>query len=89
MITPARHRELVGAAELTRMLGLSKARVYQLVAEPDFPEPAVSLVMGHVWELTAVQAWAEQKGRTLSPLPADWPPPGMLRGGARRSAGAA
>jgi len=83
VITPTRHRELVGAAELTHMLGLSKQRIYQLVGAADFPAPAASLMMGSVWELTAVRAWAEQKGRTLAALPEDWPEK-MPRGGTRR-----
>lgn len=73
MITPTRRRELIGIAELAQMLGLSKQRVYQLVGEAAFPEPAASLVMGNVWELAAVQAWAEQTQRTLSALPDPWP----------------
>jgi predicted DNA-binding transcriptional regulator AlpA len=54
---------LVGAAEIAAMLGVSRQRVQQLIARPDFPEPVVVLAMGKVWETKDVRAWAKARGR--------------------------
>ena len=59
-------------AELGYMLGVSRARVSQLVAKPGFPAPT-ELRMGKVWQLSDVEAWAKERGRRLEPLPATWP----------------
>jgi prophage regulatory protein len=56
---------LVGSQELTRLLGVKRARVYQLTNAPDFPPPIAVLAMGSIWRLADVTAWAEQRGRTL------------------------
>lgn len=61
---------LVGSAEVADMLGVSRQRVQQLIAEPDWPEPEVSLKMGKVWRRDAIRSWAEQHGRTISGEPA-------------------
>jgi prophage regulatory protein len=63
-------RKLVGTGELLHMLGVSRTRVAFLVKQPDFPEPYDELIMGKVWRLEDVQAWAEQRRRTLQPLAA-------------------
>ena len=60
--------QLVGPAELTRLLGVSRTRLVQLSSRPDFPEPVAELVMGKVWALSDVQAWAGRNGRQLQPL---------------------
>ncbi len=56
---------LVGSAEITELLGLSRARTFQITSSPDFPAPVQELKMGKVWRLTDVQAWARRTGRTL------------------------
>ena len=58
---------LIGAAEIARMLGVSRQRVQQLVAKPDFPRPEAELAMGKVWSTDAVREWARESGR----LPSD------------------
>lgn len=56
---------LVGSQELTRLLGVKRARVYQLSNTPDFPRPVAVLAMGSIWRLADITAWAEQQGRRL------------------------
>jgi prophage regulatory protein len=60
--------ELVGPAELLELLGVGRTRLVQLTQRSDFPEPVAELVMGKIWELSSVRAWAEQHGRELHPL---------------------
>ena len=55
--------ELMGAAEIGGMLGVSKQRVQQLVNHPRFPAPYESLAMGKVWRTADVIAWARETGR--------------------------
>lgn len=59
--------ELVGSQELTRLLGVNRARVYQLSQRDDFPRPVAVLAMGSIWDLAEIKAWAERTGRTLHP----------------------
>jgi len=55
--------ETVGAAEIARMLGVSRQRVSQLTGQAGFPEPWLRLRMGKVWLAQDVCDWAEQQGR--------------------------
>lgn len=49
---------LAGVAEVTEILGVSRARVYQLMRDhPDFPEPLEDLKGGPVWDRGQVEAW--------------------------------
>lgn len=57
---------LVGNAELGKLLGVSRQRVSQLVTRDDFPAPRAVLIMGSVWTLDDVVAWAHRTGRTLN-----------------------
>ena len=57
---------LLGNAELGKLLGVSRQRVSQLVTRDDFPAPRAVLVMGSVWTLDDVVAWADRSGRTLN-----------------------
>ena len=56
---------LVGSQELTRLLGVNRARVYQLSNTADFPPPVAVLAMGSIWRLDDITAWAQRKGRTI------------------------
>ena len=61
---------LVGAHEIRDLLGVSRQRVYQLVAKPDFPPPVATLAQGKVWALPDVEAWiAARPDLTLHPNP--------------------
>jgi len=54
---------LVGTAEISAMLGVSRQYVDRLSREPGFPEPEVELSAGRVWSREAVEAWAREMGR--------------------------
>lgn len=57
--------QLVGAAEVAEILGVSRQRVTQLTARPDFPAPVAVLAMGKVWARDDVERWAEERDRRL------------------------
>jgi prophage regulatory protein len=61
---------VVAMAEMTSMLGISRSRLVQLLVTPQFPKPIATLTVGRVWSTKDVEAYAEQTGRTLQPLPA-------------------
>jgi len=54
---------LVGAAEISAMLGVSRQYVDRLSREPGFPEPEVEVAAGRIWSREAVEAWARKTGR--------------------------
>lgn len=58
--------DLLGAKEIGVMLGVSRQRVQQIVARPDFPAPVAVLAMGKVWRRSDVERWAWQRGRLLT-----------------------
>ena len=60
---------VVAMAELIDMLGLSKARIVQLIASPAFPQPLAVIKAGKIWSYADVQTWAENGGRTVLPIP--------------------
>jgi predicted DNA-binding transcriptional regulator AlpA len=55
--------DLMGPAEIAKLLDVSRQRVTQLVAKPDFPEPVADLAMGKVWLSADVRAWGVRNGR--------------------------
>ena len=57
---------LLGAAELGALLGVSRARVTQLMAKSWFPEPVARLKLGGIWELADIERMAAETGRTLN-----------------------
>lgn len=50
--------QLLGLAEIGKMLGVSRQRVGQLAQTPTFPAPAAKLATGPVWTLPAVERWS-------------------------------
>ena len=42
------------------MLGVSRQRVYQLAARPDFPEPVATLAQGKIWSIDDIEKWAAE-----------------------------
>ena len=67
---------LLGSYELTLLLGVKRARVYQITNTDDFPKPAAVLAMGSIWRLDDIKEWAQRKGRTLN---LDAPPADLLQ----------
>ncbi len=59
------NEELVGAAEIAKMLGVSRQRVFQLTSRPTFPAPVASLAMGKVWRASDVIGWANDSQREI------------------------
>jgi predicted DNA-binding transcriptional regulator AlpA len=58
--------ELVGVAEIARMLGVSRQRVDQMArSDPEFPAPVAELTAGRIWRLQDIERWARSTGRVL------------------------
>ncbi|RSM66641.1 DNA-binding protein [Amycolatopsis sp. WAC 01376] len=57
--------ELVGGAEIGRLFGVGRQRVYQLTSRDDFPEPVERLAMGNVWRTDDVRKWARDHDRVM------------------------
>src|SRR4051794_29696561 len=54
--------ELVGVHEIAHRLGISRQRVYQLIAEHrDFPSPIANLHSGRVWKATDIDRWSSKR----------------------------
>jgi len=51
---------LMGAAEIGRLLGVSRQRVQEVVKTEGFPKPIAVLDMGEVWLAVEVRAWARE-----------------------------
>jgi len=51
---------LMGAAEIQELLGVGRARAYQLVNRKGFPDPAAVLKMGSVWLAEDVERWVRE-----------------------------
>lgn len=58
--------ELVGAAEVAEILGVSRQRVHQLVHAKTIPSPLAVLRGGFVWDADAVRLCAEKRKGTRS-----------------------
>jgi len=50
---------LMGQAEIADRLGVTRQRVQQLIARPDWPEPYEVLAMGKVWRTEDIEAWVK------------------------------
>ncbi|HKO20072.1 MAG TPA: hypothetical protein VJU82_14410 [Acidobacteriaceae bacterium] len=49
--------DLVGMAEITAMLGVSRQRAYAIAHRPDFPEPQAVIKAGAIWLRADVERW--------------------------------
>jgi predicted DNA-binding transcriptional regulator AlpA len=49
--------KLAGSMEIADRLGISRQRVQQLIARPDWPEPYETLAMGKVWLAESIEKW--------------------------------
>ena len=50
------------------MLGLSEARVRQLMRSEDWPAPIAVLTVGRIWDTGSVRAWCAAHGRVVYPI---------------------
>jgi prophage regulatory protein len=66
-VTTGPFLDVMGAAEIGTLLGVSRQRVQQLVKTPGFPQPATVLGMGKLWRGEDVRAWAAQNRPTGAP----------------------
>jgi prophage regulatory protein len=56
--------DLIGAAEIADLLGISRQRVHQLAStDATFPRPVAELSAGKIWLKADVAAWAAASGR--------------------------
>jgi prophage regulatory protein len=55
--------DLVGVAEITQMLGVSRQYVDRLTRGSGFPVPEAELASGRVWKREDVESWARATGR--------------------------
>jgi predicted DNA-binding transcriptional regulator AlpA len=61
----------MGVWEIEQWFGVSRQRVHQLIARPDWPAPCAVLAMGRIWLREDVEAWA---ARHRAEIPADADP---------------
>jgi predicted DNA-binding transcriptional regulator AlpA len=58
--------DLVGAAEVAKMLGVVRQYVHRLSQEdPTFPKPVAELAAGRVWKRADIVKWAAASGREI------------------------
>lgn len=60
---PKELEDLVTGGEIANRLVMSRARVHQLAARPDFPEPLGRVGQSKVWRWSDVRAWLPAVGR--------------------------
>ncbi len=58
-------RRMLGAGDLSLLLGVSRQQVKELADEAWFPAPAVQLSRSAVWKMLDIQKMASETGRTL------------------------
>ena len=58
--------KIVGVSEMSKMLGLTKVRVWQLTKTPDFPAPCYEMDAGNFWRLVDFLAWAKRTRRKVT-----------------------
>lgn len=60
---PEELEDLVTGGEIAKRLHMSRARVHQLAARPDFPQPLGRVGQSKVWKWSDIRAWLPQVGR--------------------------
>jgi len=60
---PKELEDLVTGGEIANRLGISRARLHQLAARPDFPEPLGRVGQSKVWRWSDVRIWLPAVGR--------------------------
>lgn len=59
--------DVVGTAEIAKMLSVTPQRVHQLTGEAGFPAPAAKLKCGRIWHTAEVEAWIADTGTVRPP----------------------
>lgn len=58
--------DVVGAAEVAEMLGITRQRVDALVrSHGSFPKPAATIAAGRIWLRRDIEDWAAASGRLV------------------------
>lgn len=60
-VTSRTFPQVMGAAEIGRLLGVSRHRVRQLVKTPGFSAPVAVLDMGKVWRAEDIHKWVAER----------------------------
>jgi predicted DNA-binding transcriptional regulator AlpA len=60
----------VGAWEIEQRLGVSRQRLLELIARPDWPAPCAVLAMGKIWLREDVEEWAARHCTEITADPA-------------------
>ena len=60
MLTTVAEERLMGAQEIADRLGVSRQRVTQLTARPDWPAPVATLALGRVWRSEDIERWIRE-----------------------------
>lgn len=55
--------DLMGAAEIAELLGISRQRTDVLTKQKGFPDPVAELSAGRIWLKDDVVRWAVETGR--------------------------
>ena len=63
-MTQTELEDLVTGSEAARRLGVSRQRLQQLAARPDFPDPLGVLGRANVWRDADIAAWAAEHDRS-------------------------
>ena len=58
-------RRMLGAGDLSPLLGMSRPQVKELATQGWFPAPVIRLTQGDVWKMGDIQQMATQTGRKL------------------------
>jgi predicted DNA-binding transcriptional regulator AlpA len=62
---PPEELPMLGDSEISLLLGLTPARISQLVRAEQMPQPRQRLSMGPVWMLEEIFEWALNEGREI------------------------
>lgn len=65
--------DLAGAAEVARILGVTKAQVHRLAARKGFPKPVAVLAVGRIWRVRDIERWAAKQRRPRGRPEKPWP----------------
>ena len=59
----AKDLDFVGATEIAAAFDLTRQRISQLAATPEFPAPVAKVGQARIWRRSDIEAWAVSTGR--------------------------